>query len=98
MPPPNTPLALTREYLLDDAAREQLRGLDPEMKVMPAEMREASIAGLLARRTERNGVWIFAYGSLIWNPLFEVCRAARRQGARLSSAFLPMDAAWARHA
>lgn len=71
MPPPNTPLALTREYLLDDAAREQLRGLDPEMKVMPAEMREASIAGLLARRTERNGVWIFAYGSLIWNPLFK---------------------------
>jgi glutathione-specific gamma-glutamylcyclotransferase len=71
MPPPETPLALTREYLLDDAAREQLRALDPEMQVVSAEQREASIADLLARRTDRNGVWIFAYGSLIWNPLFE---------------------------
>ncbi len=67
----DSPVALTREYLLDDAAREQLRALDPEMQVLPAEQRDASIASLLARRTDRNGVWIFAYGSLIWNPLFD---------------------------
>jgi glutathione-specific gamma-glutamylcyclotransferase len=71
MPAADTPLALTREYLLDDSAREQLRALDPEMKLVPAEIREASIGGLLAQRTDRNGVWIFAYGSLIWNPVFE---------------------------
>lgn len=71
MPTADTPMALTREYLLDDAAREQLQALDPEMDILPAEARDASIAQLLARRTERNGVWIFAYGSLIWNPLFD---------------------------
>lgn len=65
------PLALTREYLLDDAARDRLRALDPDMDMIPAAVRAASIAGLLAYRSQHQGVWIFAYGSLIWNPLFE---------------------------
>jgi glutathione-specific gamma-glutamylcyclotransferase len=69
--PPDPPLALTREYLLDDVVRDRLRALDPDMKMISDAARAASIAGLLGLRIERNGVWIFAYGSLIWNPLFE---------------------------
>ena len=68
--PLDPPLALTREYLLDDVARDRLRALDPGVNMMSAEARAASIAGLLAHRAEQNGLWIFAYGSLIWNPLF----------------------------
>lgn len=69
--PPDPPLALTREYLLDDVARDRLGALDPDIDMIPAEARAASIAGLLAQRADPDGVWIFAYGSLIWNPLFE---------------------------
>jgi glutathione-specific gamma-glutamylcyclotransferase len=67
---PDTPWFLTRERLLDDSLREQLKALDPELQLMPAEARAASIAALLAQRPARGGVWVFAYGSLIWNPLF----------------------------
>ncbi|MGH6990517.1 MAG: gamma-glutamylcyclotransferase [Stellaceae bacterium] len=70
MSQPDTPFVLTREYLLDDSFREQLKELDPEMQLMPPEARAASIATLLAGRRLDGGVWVFGYGSLIWNPLF----------------------------
>ncbi len=76
--PSNPPMAPTREYVLDDVARDRLRALDPDLDMIPAEARAASIASLLAYRSEHQGVRIFAYGSLIWNPLFEF--AERRVG------------------
>jgi cation transport protein ChaC len=70
MPPPNAPLKLTREYLLDETLREQIKQFDPELELMPAESQRASIMSLLEERATRDGVWVFAYGSLMWNPLF----------------------------
>jgi glutathione-specific gamma-glutamylcyclotransferase len=70
MASPDTPFALTRESLLDDSIREQMKALDPELQLMSPEAREASIARLLAARALPDGVWVFGYGSLIWNPLF----------------------------
>jgi glutathione-specific gamma-glutamylcyclotransferase len=65
----DAPFMLTREHLLDDSFRDQIRQLDPEMQLMSLEDRAASIATLLAARKDKDGAWVFGYGSLIWNPL-----------------------------
>jgi len=62
---------LTRQALADGALRERL-----SLTGQPAwsEARIAqSLADTLARRPDAAGpVWVFAYGSLIWNPLIRV--------------------------
>lgn len=63
------PLGLTRELLFDSDFREQLKKVDPEIELIPVEQHRAAIAALLAERQLKDGVWLFAYGSLIWNPL-----------------------------
>lgn len=66
-PPP--PFELTREAILGDSIRALVQAADPELTLMTPEEHRASIAGLLAERPEAGDVWLFAYGSLIWNPL-----------------------------
>ncbi|WP_336601649.1 gamma-glutamylcyclotransferase [Paraburkholderia bengalensis] len=46
--------------------------------IWPLEKIEASLNHTLAARPADGGVWLFGYGSLIWNPLFEF--DARRVG------------------
>lgn len=62
---------LTREYLLSGQLSEEIRKWSPEMRVLSDEERRASLHALLAERPDPagQGVWVFAYGSLIWNPL-----------------------------
>ncbi len=47
---------------------------------------EASMQDMLARRPPNQPVWVFAYGSLIWNPVFHFVesRPGRLQGWRRS--------------
>ena len=75
---PLPPFQLTREAVLNDAIRALVRAADPELRLMTSEEHRASIAGLLAERPEDGDVWLFAYGSLIWNPLIHFC--AKRVG------------------
>ncbi|WP_269494867.1 gamma-glutamylcyclotransferase [Castellaniella sp. S9] len=42
----------------------------PGIEWWPDERIETSMQGMLAKRVPGEPVWIFAYGSLIWNPLF----------------------------
>lgn len=35
------------------------------------EQRSASLAATLAKRPDQGPIWLFGYGSLIWNPVFE---------------------------
>ncbi len=66
---PEIKLALTRESLADGSLRRWLAATNPELKVWSDEELQASIAQTLAARPDGTGdVWVFAYGSLIWNP------------------------------
>ena len=60
---------LTREALLGDHVRALVQATDPELVLLTPEEHRKSIAEVLAKRPDAGDVWLFAYGSLIWNPL-----------------------------
>jgi cation transport protein ChaC len=64
---------LTRDYLLTGGLAEYIRRNSPDTHVLTDEERRDSLDGILETRTEHgNGVWVFAYGSLIWNPAMHI--------------------------
>ncbi len=64
---------LTRELLLGGGLAEIVARSGPGVRVLSAAERRASLAASLAERPEHGeGVWLFAYGSLIWNPTIKV--------------------------
>jgi cation transport protein ChaC len=74
---------ITREALRDDAMRRMVAASAPDMRLLTDEERAASLDATLALRPDAGqGVWLFAYGSLIWNPAlhFEQRRLARVYG------------------
>ena len=76
-------MVLTREMLLDGGILRMIAETSPALQVLSAEERAASLSQTLAARPSgTDGVWLFAYGSLIWNPAlhFEERCNARIQG------------------
>jgi len=74
---------ITREALRDDAMRRMVAASAPDMRLLTDEERTASLEATLAQRPDcGGGVWLFAYGSLIWNPAlhFDERRLARIYG------------------
>jgi len=75
-------MSITREDLENDRLRKLFaeRGAGP--RTLSDEEREASIADVLAEHTHGEDVWVFGYGSLVWNPLFHYveCRVATLRG------------------
>ena len=71
------PLTLSREALASGAIRRFVEAHSHIETRSPAEL-AASLRSVLAGRDLSGGAWLFAYGSLIWNPLIEV--AERRLG------------------
>ena len=74
---------LTREAILDGSIREYiLRNPELRAMVLPDEERAASLRATLATAPETGDVWVFGYGSLIWNPAFHFIekRTARIHG------------------
>ncbi len=63
------PFSLTRDAILGDSLRALVQAADPQARLLSPEEQRASIEAVLGRRAERGDVWLFAYGSLIWNPL-----------------------------
>jgi cation transport protein ChaC len=77
---PNLPHALTRERLLANALDEMVGdAFGPQL--LTAAQREASLADTLQARPD-GPVWLFGYGSLIWNPTIHYVesRVARVEG------------------
>lgn len=71
--PPLTFLRLTPELVALVARTVPDGGPPPGVGVHDAADYEASLQALLAAGAWRgNDVWVFAYGSLLWNPAFEV--------------------------
>ncbi|MBN8892188.1 MAG: hypothetical protein BGP12_04585 [Rhodospirillales bacterium 70-18] len=68
---------LTRELLLQGALPALVAAAHPEVRLLSDEERAASLRAILDARPEHgDGLWVFAYGSLIWNPLIH--HTARR--------------------
>ena len=80
---PEEPRALTRELLLSGELPALIAKFLPDMRLLSDAERAASMHAALAARPEHgDGVWLFAYGSLIWNPTihFRERRLARATG------------------
>lgn len=72
---PSKPPKLTREFLLNAGFAEMIRHAGIDLPMQSDAQRRASLEATLAARPPehaegRDGVWVFAYGSLIWNPTF----------------------------
>jgi cation transport protein ChaC len=65
---------------LQDGGIERLIAEFPEIEITPLEEREAARRAVLAEFETGHDVWVFAYGSLMWNPAFHY---AEEQIARL---------------
>ena len=64
-------LKLTRDTILDGSLHASVRAiLGPDVSFMSDEERRRQIDAMLAAAPEPGRVWVFAFGSLIWNPAF----------------------------
>ncbi len=64
---------ITRETLRQGALREQFKSLDvPAALLTDAEHRRSVKKTLAARPDGEGDVWLFAYGSLMWNSMIRV--------------------------
>lgn len=64
-------LTLTRESILDGSLRaSSVALLGPGQSYMTDEERTRQIAAMLERSPSPDRVWVFGFGSLIWNPAF----------------------------
>ena len=62
-------MVLTRDMLAGGGMVRMIAETSPTLRLLTDEERAASLAATLACRPPgRDGVWLFAYGSLIWNP------------------------------
>jgi len=66
------PFTLTRESIIDGSMQQWVVHSDPTIKLRTEDEHRRSIAEILAARPDAGGdVWVFAYGSLIWNPTID---------------------------
>jgi cation transport protein ChaC len=63
------PFHLTREAILSGSIRAIVEATDPHVRLLSHEELRATLRALLDKRPDSGDVWLFAYGSLIWNPL-----------------------------
>jgi cation transport protein ChaC len=76
-------MPLNRDSLANDSFKQQMLDEAPgEMDLMDPEKFEASRQAILAEAERTGELWVFAYGSLIWNPIIDVAemRPARLNG------------------
>ncbi len=75
---------ITREALECDEIRGAMQARHPEVPLLDDATLHASMRATLQQRPEQadrvDGVWLFGYGSLLWNPCVTV---AERRHARL---------------
>jgi len=66
-------MPLSRDSLSNDSFKQHMLDEAPgEMELMDAEAFEASRQAILNAAERTGELWVFGYGSLIWNPLIDV--------------------------
>ena len=65
------PHSLTRDALQSGFVEAMIASSGVALRVLSEEDREASLDATLQAQPAAGDVWLFAYGSLIWNPAFE---------------------------
>ena len=66
-----TKYRITRESLLDGSHHARIRaGQGPLVRFMTDAEHSTHVAKILARAPKPGHVWVFGYGSLMWNPAF----------------------------
>lgn len=77
-PKSRLPDGITRELLESDGLRAVVRARHPEVTLNDDAVMQASIAQMLASAPPEaaavDGVWVFGYGSLLWNPCVAVAQ------------------------
>jgi cation transport protein ChaC len=63
-------MLLTRARIRDGNVRKMIADLGITMRLLSDDELAASRAAILAGADLSGGVWLFGYGSLIWNPAF----------------------------
>jgi cation transport protein ChaC len=63
-------MALTRDQIRDGHVRRMIAELGIAMRLLSEEELAVSRAATLADVDFSRGIWLFGYGSLIWNPAF----------------------------
>jgi len=61
--------AITREAIRSGAIAELVKQQDPDFKMLSERERQATLDKTLAA-WDGGDIWLFGYGSLIWNPAF----------------------------
>jgi len=69
---PHDPSTLCRRDLEEGRMRELYLAQGDSRRALTDEQLSASLVATLAKKPKGAGWWIFAYGSLLWNPLFPV--------------------------
>ncbi|MBD2092684.1 gamma-glutamylcyclotransferase [Microcoleus sp. FACHB-1515] len=64
-------MSLTRSDLEAQRIQQMVRQANLGLKVLTDEELQASIASVLSQHPNQTEIWIFAYGSLIWNPIIQ---------------------------
>jgi len=79
---PHDPTTLCRSDLEQGRMRDAYVAVTDARYALDDEQLAASLAATLKRKPKGSGWWIFAYGSLLWNPLFPVAemRIAKLHG------------------
>jgi glutathione-specific gamma-glutamylcyclotransferase len=75
-------MSLTRDDLERDLLRTTFRRINPGVPVLSDAEQEASLRRILDEHDPRSDIWLFGYGSLVWNPIVhhEERRVARLHG------------------
>jgi len=66
----NHGMRLTRDSIKSGSIRRMIAAQDPSFELLSDAEVRASLAAMLASPEAPRDIWVFAYGSLIWNPAF----------------------------
>jgi hypothetical protein len=62
---------LTRDSIQSGSIRRLIAALDPSFRLLREAEIRASLDAMLRAPDPPRAIWVFAYGSLMWNPAFE---------------------------
>jgi len=68
-------MTLCRRDLESGRMRALYAAAVDERRALTDEQLSASLAATLAARPQGAGWWVFAYGSLLWNPIFPIAES-----------------------